>query len=108
MIARSDSAVTVVPVLSELFFGFGSGGPFDPAVAPARLGRSPATSARTTRRTVALSPTPRVPRLHVTVCDPPQLPWLGDVEIRVAIDGTRSVTVTLGALAGPSLVTVRV
>jgi hypothetical protein len=55
----------------------------------------------TTILTVALAPLGRIPRSHLTVLVPEQLPMLGVAETNVTPDGKRSVTDTPLVVAGP-------
>jgi len=59
----------------------------------------------TTSEIVAEPPLLIVPREHVTVVVPLQLPWLGVAETNVVPAGMTSVTVTPPAGAGPALLT---
>ena len=68
----------------------------------------PAAVGVTVMVTVALSPLARLPRLQVTGAVPLQVPWLGVAEPNVTPLGSVSVTVTMVASDGPSLVTVSV
>src|SRR5712692_6905982 len=56
----------------------------------------------------ALAPLASVPKLHVTVAVPVQVPWLGVAETNVRPAGRKSVTVTPVELDGPLLVTAMV
>jgi len=61
----------------------------------------------TDRFTVAFQPTGSVPRLHVTVLEPLQVPRLELAETRLNPSGNTSVTTTPVAWAGPKLSTLR-
>lgn len=66
----------------------------------------PAVFALTSMLMVTLDPLARVPRLHVNVVVPLQLPTLGVAETKVTVSGNVSETVTLLAVPGPLFVTV--
>ena len=66
----------------------------------------PAVFGVTSMLMVTLAPLARVPRLHVTVVAPLQLPVLGMADIKVTLPGNVSVTVTFLAEPGPLFVTV--
>ncbi len=68
----------------------------------------PATAAVTVRETEAVPPIASVPRLHVTVVVPEQVPWLGVADTNLSPAGSTSVTRTPVEPDGPLLVTVRV
>jgi len=61
---------------------------------------------RRTNATVATAPLVRLPRLQCTTGLPPQLPWLGLVETKVAPDEDVFVSITFDAVLGPLLFTV--
>ena len=71
---------------SELLPWLGSG---VDDVTEAVLVMVPATVGRTTISTVAVTPFPIVPRLHVTIPpDSPHDPWLGVAETKVTLGGS--------------------
>jgi len=61
----------------------------------------------TTMVTVDEAPTVRVPMLHVSVAVPEQVPWVVLVVVRIRLDNTLSVRITLVEVDGPLFVTVR-
>lgn len=98
-------AVTVVEALAVLLAGLGSG---SRALAFAVFVIVPAALGRTMIFTVESFPAARLPRLHVTVAVPEQLPWLGATETRETVAGSLSVSVTPVAPERPMFLTVTV
>lgn len=96
--------VTVVDVVAELFVTFGS------AVVDVTFTvfvTVPAVVALAIIVTTwGLAPLLIVPRLHVTVVVPEQLPWEVAEDTNVTPAGNTSVAVTFAALSGPLFVTV--
>src|SRR5262245_18658575 len=56
---------------------------------------------------VASAPSASMPMSQVTVLDPEHDPWLGADDTNCTVDGSVSLTVTLSASSGPSLLAVR-
>ena len=96
------TAFTVVPVEELLLVTSGSD---TPLVTLAVLSRVPAAVGVMTIVIVALPPLLIVPRAHVTVLVPLQLPWLVEEETKVTPPGNVSVTTTPVAASGPLFVT---
>ena len=119
---KSTSGVTLLEMVTELLFRFGSptSGELTLAVLPRLRMVEPVLSGRTVMSTVADPPEASAPRLHETVADPTlagadgvQLPWLGEMDAKPGAPALlnrllrASVTVTLVAASGPALFTVR-
>ncbi len=103
----SAIGVTAVTAVAELFAPLGSAVvEATVAVLDTDAGAAPVTVA--TIETVALAPLASVPRLHVTVVVPVQVPTLGVADTKVKPAGSVSVTVTAAAGEGPALETVMV
>jgi hypothetical protein len=104
MVCVSLADVDVCSV-SELLPGVGS---VSLPVTLAVFAIVPVAVVMTTRVTVALALSVRMPRPQTTVLVPVQLPWLGVAETKLTPAGKMSVIVTPVALLGPLLVAVRV
>ena len=105
--ARLTMGFTVVVVLAELLAAFGSGSVAE-TVAVFETDGAAAAPGVTVIVTMALAPLLSIPRLHVTVVVPEQVPWLGVAVPKVRLAASASVTVTLVAGEGPPFVTVMV
>src|SRR5262249_21199536 len=103
---QSDSPAGPVETVSMLVSGLGSSAP-PPTLAV--LTKASADVRVATMVTVALAPTPSVPRSQASwPAIGPHVPWLGVTETTLTCAGTMSVTTTPGAVSGPAFVTVSV
>ena len=93
---------TFADALAELLAVFPSG---EELITVNVLVRAPDAVGVTTTVTVALAPLASVPRSHLMVLVPTQLPTLALTETKVAPAGRVSSTVVRGAAAGPKFAT---
>jgi hypothetical protein len=101
------AADTVVVCVAVLLSGYGSG---SVALTVAALETVPGAMGVMTIVTVVVASKANVPRLHVTVVVPEQVPCLGVAETNITLGGRVSVIVTLLAenWNGPKLLTLSV